>query len=134
MLLLDQGTKLAARHFLQDQSVILGWLRFDLVYNTGAAYGMFSNYTFVLTLLGIIAIVYLFYNLKNVTKSLEFYAYICLMSGAVGNTLDRLLFSKVTDFINIQIIPVFNIADVLLNIGILLIVFQWFLYDRFDSN
>jgi lipoprotein signal peptidase len=36
----------------------------------------------------------------------------------------------VTDFINIQIIPVFNVADMLLNIGVLLIIVHYFCYGR----
>ena len=45
-------------------------------------------------------------------------AYGFILSGAIGNTMDRILFGKVTDFFNIHVIPVFNVADVSLNIGI----------------
>ena len=65
-----------------------------------------------------------------VQTSLDAYAYGCLIAGALGNTFDRLVFAKVTDFINIQIIPVFNIADTLINIGIILLLYQWLIHER----
>ena len=46
--LIDQFTKGLARHYLVDRSVDFGLFRFDLVFNTGAAYGIFSNATSVL--------------------------------------------------------------------------------------
>ena len=51
------------------------------------------------------------------------HSYGCLFAGALGNTVDRILWVA-TDFINIQIIPVFNIADMLLNCGIAIILCQ----------
>ncbi len=131
----DQITKLLARKFLAEQSIDFGLLRFDLVFNTGAAYGIFSNYTFILLLLGLFAIAFLMVNLRRFVQSkIEYYAFSALLGGALGNTFDRLIFGKVTDFINIQIIPVFNVADILLNIGIILILYQWVFHDRKKSS
>ena len=112
--LIDQFTKGLARHYLVDRSVDFGLFRFDLVFNTGAAYGIFSNATSVLTWLGIGVIAfYLIYDIKSLAKHpLEMVAYGFILSGAIGNTMDRILFGKVTDFFNIHVIPVFNVADV----------------------
>jgi signal peptidase II len=128
---IDQVSKFLARFFLQSKTVDLGILKLQLVYNTGAAYGILSGQTLFLLILGIVAIVYLIWNIKQfITTKIELVAYSLLMAGALGNTFDRLLFSKVTDFINIMIIPVFNVADVLLNIGIILVFYKWLVYDR----
>ena len=129
--LLDQFTKYIARNLLAYQSFDFGLVRFDLVFNTGAAYGLFASQTTFLLVLGFFAILYLLYNVRQFVKNrFEFLAYSFLLAGALGNTLDRLIFGKVTDFINIHIIPVFNIADICLNFGIILIIYHWFFYDR----
>ena len=125
-LIFDQFTKYIARAFLQNASIDLGLLRFDLVYNTGAAYGLFSSFTQPLLIIGIIVIGYLIYAIKSLVNSrLTSIAYGVILAGALGNTLDRLISGKVTDFINIQIIPVFNLADTFLNIGIACIILDY---------
>ncbi len=127
----DQFTKFLAREYLFDQSFVFGWLRFDLVFNTGAAYGLFSNFTPFLTWLGVIVIAYLLYSIKSLIHTkLDIVAYALIIAGALGNTVDRILFGKVTDFINIQIIPVFNFADIYLNIGVVLILLNTFFYAK----
>lgn len=130
----DQFTKFLAREYLFQQSFVFGWLRFDLVFNTGAAYGMFSTFTSFLTWLGVFVIAYLLYSLKSLIHTkLDIVAYSFIIAGAFGNTVDRMLFGKVTDFINIQIIPVFNFADIYLNIGVLLILINTFFYGKKSS-
>jgi signal peptidase II len=116
---LDQFTKYLARHQLSTSGIDFGLFRFDLVYNTGAAYGLFSGFSSVLMWLGIGVVIYLVYGLSSLAKTrLDGVAYVCLLAGAMGNTVDRIFMGKVTDFINIHILPVFNVADILLNIGI----------------
>ncbi|MGC6366928.1 MAG: signal peptidase II [Candidatus Marinamargulisbacteria bacterium] len=121
----DQISKAISRHYLVTQSVDFGVIRFDLVFNKGAAWGIFSDHTQVLTFLGVAAIAFLLYSLRDLVKTkMDSVAVGCLLAGALGNTFDRLLFGRVTDFINIHILPVFNVADMLLNCGILLIILQ----------
>ena len=123
--LLDQLTKHLARLFLINQSYDFGFLRFDLVFNTGAAWGVFSNHTYFLTWMGIAVIIYLGFTIKRLVETQwDALAYGCLLAGAIGNTIDRIFMGKVTDFINIQIIPVFNVADMLLNCGIVILLWQ----------
>lgn len=132
---LDQLTKFFARNILTQGSVDLGLFRLDLVFNTGAAYGLFSNYTHFLLVAGVIVIGYLGWSLRSFVNDLwTMFMYAFLMSGAIGNTLDRLIFGAVTDFINIKIIPVFNFADVFINIGLLLLILHYFIYDRKKST
>ncbi len=131
----DQFSKWLARTFLSNQSFDFGFLRFDLVFNTGAAYGLFSNFTVILLILGIVVISYLIYSLRTLVDDLiDGIAYGFILAGAAGNTVDRLLFGKVTDFINIHIIPVFNFADIYLNIGIGLIIFATFFHGKKSTN
>lgn len=134
-IVLDQLTKYFARVYLVDQSFHFGLLRFDLVFNTGAAYGIFSNYTQPLLIIGIIVILYLVYTMNSLVDSrLNMIAYGVILAGACGNTYDRLVSGKVTDFINIQIIPVFNIADMLLNLGIIFIILDYVKRRKSSEN
>ena len=124
-LFFDQISKALSRHYLVAQSVDFGVLRFDLVFNTGAAWGIFSDHTYVLAWFGVAAIAFLLLSLRDLTKTrLDAVAFGCLLAGAFGNTFDRIIFGQVTDFINIHILPVFNIADMLLNCGIILMLLQ----------
>ena len=128
LFLVDQLTKLWARHCLDQQQVyVFKWLQFDLVFNTGAAYGFFGQFTTALLWLGIAVIVYLIGLVRQLdaSKKWECAGYLCLLSGALGNTYDRLVFGQVTDFINIHIIPVFNGADMLLNMGVIFLIVSW---------
>lgn len=133
--ILDQLTKFMARHWLLERSVDAGFFRFDLVFNTGAAYGMFSDFTSILLWLGVLTIAYILYSLRMLVKHpMEMFAFGCILAGALGNTSDRLVHGRVTDFINILIIPVFNLADVFLNFGIGFVILHYFLYERKKSN
>jgi signal peptidase II len=71
---------------------------------------------------------------RLVQTRLEAVAYVCLLAGAMGNTVDRIVMGKVTDFINIRIIPVFNVADILLNIGIIGLVLGAVFYGKKDTH
>ena len=65
---LDQITKVMARANLADRSIDFGLLRFDLVFNTGAAYGLFADFTNILLWLGVLAIGYILYSLKTLVQ------------------------------------------------------------------
>jgi signal peptidase II len=52
---------------------------------------------------------------------------ILIVSGALGNLIDRLRFGYVIDFIDVRIWPVFNIADSAITIGTLLLFISFFL-------
>ena len=123
---IDQWTKFMARLFLRQGSIHLGVIDLDLVFNTGTAYGLFSNFTVWLTWLGVAVLVYLFAQLRNLVNcSFDTIVFGALLAGGIGNTIDRLVFGMVTDFINIHIIPVFNFADIFLNIGLYGLIIQW---------
>ena len=96
------------------------------VKNTGGAWGIFSNNAFFLALISIfvIGMLYLFLKSeKNMNKlSITYYGF--LFGGIIGNLIDRIFNGYVTDYLNFYIFgydyPVFNIADILIVVGILL--------------
>ena len=63
---------------------------------------------------------------KNSTKKLELYSYSFILGGTIGNGLDRVIRGFVIDFINLNFInfPVFNIADISINIGFIFLFYS----------
>lgn len=101
----------------------------DIVYvqNTGAAFSSFQHATEILVFAGIIAIIAILYGLfRHVRKySLPMhFASAMLVAGVLCNTWERMTLGYVRDFINIKFIefPVFNISDILINLGVLVII------------
>ena len=107
--------------------------KLDFVKNYGAAFNIFSGSRIFLSLISIIFSILLIYLIlrKNNLNALDFYSYSFILGGTIGNGIDRILKGYVIDFINLNIIsfPVFNIADISINIG-----FIFLLYNIFKNN
>ena len=97
------------------------------VKNTGAAWSILSGKQVFLILFSIIVIVSLFIYLykKKIYTKLELIGYSLLLSGAIGNLIDRILYGYVIDYLNFYIFnynfPIFNIADCCIVVGIMLL-------------
>ena len=108
--------------------------RLDFVKNYGAAFNIFSGNRVFLSMISIIFSIILITLIlrKNTLNYLNLYSYSFILGGTFGNGIDRLLKGFVIDFININIInfPVFNIADISINIGFILLVYNIFKYNR----
>lgn len=122
LILLDQISKYLAQaklSLLYGKPIIGDLLHFHLVHNSGAAYGIFSGKRFFLVSLSSMVVVFcIVFRKKIITSTLSAYGLTFLLSGAIGNLIDRASTGFVVDFINIHIIPVFNVADVCINIGV----------------
>ena len=107
--------------------------KLDFVKNYGAAFNIFSGSRIFLSLISIlfsILLIYLIFR-KNTLNSLDLYSCSFILGGTIGNGIDRIYKGFVVDFINLNIInfPVFNIADISINIG-----FIFLLYNIFKNN
>jgi len=108
--------------------VIKGFFYITEVKNTGGAWGVFSGNVFLLAIISAIVIIVLYYFLKSekkITKlSITYYA--MLFAGIIGNFIDRLVNGYVIDFLNFYIFgydyPVFNVADIFIVLGIILMI------------
>ena len=107
--------------------------KLDFVKNYGAAFNLFSGSRIFLSLISIIFSILLIYLIlrKKTLNSLDLYSYSFILGGTIGNGIDRIYKGFVVDFINLNIInfPVFNIADISINIG-----FIFLLYNIFKNN
>lgn len=106
--------------------VINGFLRLNYVENTGAAFSSFSSHTVILSAVTLLAVIIGFYYLLS--GKLKFgFEYVCIllvMSGGVGNLIDRVFRGYVIDYIEPLFIEfaVFNFADILVTCGAVLLI------------
>jgi signal peptidase II len=100
-----------------------GVFHFTFVTNTGAAFSLFSNngewlkWLSMLVSLGLVGLGLL----TRLANRWEQVGYGLILSGALGNGIDRVMAGEVVDFLDFRLIrfPIFNVADVCINIGII---------------
>ena len=104
--------------------------KLDFVKNYGAAFNLLSGNRFLLSSISLIFSIILLYLIckKNFNNIFEQISYSFILGGTLGNGIDRILNGFVIDFINLNFInfPVFNIADISINIGFILIIYSYF--------
>lgn len=141
LLMFDQYTKYLAIINLKNTSgidIIDGIFRLQYLENTGAAFGMMSGHMefFYIITVGIVSLVlYLLMKLPN--EKLYIPMWVCgitLISGAMGNFIDRLRFEYVVDFFYFELIdfPIFNVADIYVctAAGVFLILMMFYYKDE----
>jgi len=138
ILLIDQIIKLTVvKLMLLGESVPLFWIvQLTYVRNTGAAFSLFSGFSPYLTLISIaiiLAVIYFHYKIPAKSTMLQIgMAYI--LGGSLGNLIDRVFRGYVIDYINFTFWPVFNFADIMINLGVLLIIIQVFIKEKKDAT
>ena len=159
----DQGSKIWARHTLPVSpqgcsvpedlvirkcggtpvSVINNYWDWQLAVNLGSAFSMFagkSGSRVLLSVVGLLALGFVGLYMKRAREDqrLLLYALTLIASGAVGNLIDRIWFGGVTDFIlwryKTHPWPIFNVADVVLVVGVGLILISSFREARNAKN
>ena len=106
-------------------------LTIEYVRNYGAAFSLFSGSRLFLSFISLISSVILIYFIFiNENKLINKYGLSFILAGSIGNGIDRILNGYVIDFIKIKLIdfPVFNIADIVINIGVLILIISYFRY------
>ncbi len=129
----DQWTKVVVDQTLrlgESHAIVDGLFYFTYIHNKGAAWGMFQgylNFFFIVSLIAAVGIIYFFYKTEAYQKFYRF-GLVLVLSGLVGNLIDRVVFGYVRDFIDFIIVgydfPIFNIADMAIVIGVGLIILE----------
>ena len=139
----DRVSKIyAIKHLMNNDGYSVNdFLNFDLVWNTGIGFGLFSveaNITYhLISLLIFIVIIFLFYLITK-AKFTDKILFSMIVGGAIGNLYDRLVYFAVPDFIDFHINQfhwfTFNIADIFISIGIILIIIKDLSLSKNEKN
>ena len=143
-IILDQLTKYIAFIVLfKDKQVLMinHFLNFRPVWNDGISFGMFQGYgnygriVFIIIAL-IISLWIIIYSKK--LNTIGFIGYNMIAGGAIGNVIDRVIYGKVIDFIDVHYKgyhwPTFNMADSFIFIGVLLFIYNELIVLRGGKN
>lgn len=137
----DQGVKYLVRANIalgQHVSFLPGVMDLTFVKNTGAAFSMLEEHTWLLTLLsGVVAVILAVLLARRILP--HWFGQLALgllLGGAVGNFIDRLLLGYVTDmfaaaFVNF---PVFNVADIAVVVGGVLLCVHVILFMKDEDK
>ncbi|MCF2639346.1 signal peptidase II [Fusobacterium varium] len=138
LIALDQVSKyIIDNNFFEGDTlgVITDFFHITYVKNRGIAFGMFQGKLDIIsiaTVIAIIAIIYYLYKDRNKMPILEKIGFNFILAGAIGNMIDRVARGFVIDMIDFRGIWafVFNLADVWINIGVLLILLEYFFDNK----
>lgn len=136
VLLADQLSKSLVVAFVspgESVRLIPGVLSITHVRNTGAAFGIMSGSGMVLFWIAVAVVVltiFWFYRVRSEKNTWSFVALGLITGGALGNLVDRLFRGRVVDFLDIGWWPVFNVADIAIVTGVIILVITIFLEFR----
>ena len=139
----DQLSKTWIRaNLAEGQSLFeIGFLRITRIHNTGAAFGLFRDQSFALTIVALIGIAAILVYVLVICRYFSWpdsmlvrSALGLLLGGTMGNLIDRLRFGYVTDFINFSFWPAFNIADSAVTVGAIIFVCSILLLTQTEKH
>ncbi len=129
LLIVDQLTKTWAANHLKGQAgceIIKGFFYLTYAENNGAAWSILQGQTTFFVVIGIVALVAFIYWYWKSERMLSQISLALIISGTLGNMIDRMLLTNVRDFLDFYIFgydfPIFNIADSCLTIGMILML------------
>ena len=123
----------SAETFGELDIFVTSFLNFNLIWNDGIAFGLFSYddkfYYNLLSVVILIVISLVFYLMIN-SNGLEKFGFIMVFGGSLGNIFDRLMYSSVPDFIDFHYKDfnwfIFNVADIFISLGVMLLIYSEF--------
>jgi len=123
-ILIDQVSKYIVSGMSESLSVIPGLLSFEYVQNYGAVFGIMQGSNYIMAAISAVLCVIIFVYIikcKRDSQNVHF-AWYMILSGGIGNLIDRLFRGYVVDFIATPFIATFNIADSMVVIGVGLLI------------
>jgi len=128
---LDRYLKYLAIHIFSSQSFnLLGsFLKFSLAKNYYIAfslplYGWVLNILISLIIIGLISYIFYLISAKN-NQRLIIFSLTLILFGAISNLTDRLIFGYVIDYFDFKYFTVFNLADVMISLGVIMFLFKY---------
>lgn len=141
LVILDQITKVFARDYIKEHpiTVIEGVFSLHYLENRGSIWGILQGKVDILLIASLLIFAFLVYMYVKMPKTSFylplFWVLTFMGAGAVGNTIDRLFFGFVTDFLYFELInfPIFNIADCYLTVCAFIVVILVFTKYKDDE-
>lgn len=128
---IDQIIKYLFSNVITGFVLIPNFVSFVYAENEGVAFSMLSGSRLFIIAASIVLLFVLFYMLKSDIKNNKYQnllsiSYGFLIGGILGNLVDRIIRGYVVDYVSLKIItynfPIFNLADVLITIGVILLI------------
>ena len=139
---LDRYSKIQIlKNFQENIFYVNDYLNFNLIWNTGIGFGIFSYssnlfYNIMTTIIGIVILLLVFLSFKYDKTDKIIFSFI--IGGALGNFYDRIIFKAVPDFIDIHYNNfhwfTFNIADIFITIGIITFLLKGILKEIINEK
>jgi signal peptidase II len=141
LLIADQFTKVLILGYykLGDSTTITSFFNIVRAHNTGAAFSFLASSSgwqrWLFTAIGVGATLFILYLLRtHAGQKLFCFALACILGGAVGNVIDRLLHGYVVDFLQFHwrgwYFPAFNVADSAITVGAVCLILDELLRVR----
>ena len=136
LLFFDLVSKFALNYFEpSSMTLVPGILDYILIKNTGIALSILSSDSLALKSLLLIiiffALLFLFNEYKKSVSYRQKIGFLFILSGGLGNFIERIFFGSVTDFLHLRFFDtslfVFNLADLIITIGAIILIFEWIL-------
>ena len=132
---LDLLFKYLVSTYLTTVNIINNFFSLTYVLNDGAAFSLFASRTYLLILIALICLFFIIYELKNnLDDRILSIGYSLALAGLLGNFLDRLIDGYIIDYLSFKILgysyPIFNLADILIVVGIVIVIIKEILKER----
>ncbi len=136
---LDLLFKYLVSTYLTTVNIIDNFFSLTYVLNDGAAFSLFASRTYLLILIALICLFFIIYELKNnLDDRMLSIGYSLALAGLLGNFLDRLIDGYIIDYLSFKILgynyPIFNFADILIVVGIVIVIIKEILKERGKKN
>lgn len=136
---LDLSLKYLVSSYLTTVNIIDNFFSLTYVLNDGAAFSLFASKTYLLILIALICLFFIIYELKNnLDDRVLSIGYSLVLAGLLGNFIDRLIDGYIIDYLSFKILgysyPIFNLADILIVVGIIVVIIKEILKERGKKN
>lgn len=135
----DLGIKYLVSSSLTNIIVLPNFFSLKYVLNDGAAFSLFASRTYFLIIISLMCLFFILYELiKNIDDRTLSIGYSLVLSGLLGNFIDRLVDGYIIDYLSFKIFgfnyPIFNLADILIVVGIVIVLIKEILKERGRKN
>lgn len=140
---IDQISKLIISNSINlngSVEVIKNFFSLTYVKNKGAAFGMFSSYTIIISLISVLILIYLLFELfrSKSEEKLTNYSLSLIIGGLIGNLYDRVFLGCVRDFFDFTLFSkgfaIFNVGDAFIVIGCFMFIISVFLEVKNENS